>query len=95
MRTLKKLFGNVTNFDSNKGRRLHAKLSFIRERGKQHFLDKKPITDLIEFPEAYWECYKSISRARERKIEDAKILGVEIVNECKPRLTRSRNRNRG
>ena len=97
MRTLKRLFGNVTNFDSNKGRRLNAKLSFIRERGKQHFLDRKPITELIEFPEAYWEKYKTISRAREKKIKEAKTRGdtVEMAKDCKPHLTRLRNRNRG
>ena len=61
MRTFKKLFGSIASSDTSKGRKFNTKLSFLRERGKQHLLAGKPIAKLIAFPESYWEAYKQIS----------------------------------
>lgn len=67
MRTLKKLFGAVTNSNSIRGKRFNAKLSFVRVKGLQHFKDGKSIKDLIDFPNSYWEALKYLTKARENK----------------------------
>lgn len=68
MRTFKKLFGSIANSDTSKGRKFNTKLSFLRERGKQHLLAGKPITKLIAFPDSYWEAHKQIVESKAEKV---------------------------
>ena len=67
MRTLKKLFGNISNSNSLRAKRMNAKLSFVRVKGLQYFKDGKSITDLIEFPDSYWAAYDNLIKAKEKQ----------------------------
>ena len=67
MRTLKKVFGNMTHSNSASGKRVNAKLSFIRVKALKHFQDGKSVKDLIEFPKSYWDAHKILLNAQENK----------------------------
>ena len=67
MRTLKKCFGNVINSQTIRGKRVNSKLSFIRVKGLKHFKQGKSIKDLILFPDSYWEAYKTLVDAQNKK----------------------------
>ena len=64
MRVFKKLFGSVVSSDTSKGRKLNTKLTFLREKGRQHFTNGKPIKELIAFPESYWQAYRDLLEAK-------------------------------
>ena len=65
--TFRKLFGTSSSADSSKGRKYAAKLSFLREKGKQYFREGKRITDLIDFPQSYWETLEALKSAKDDK----------------------------
>ena len=67
MRTLKKVFGSMIHSNSSRGKRVNAKLTFIRVKALQHFQDGKSVKDLIEFPKSYWDAYKILLKAQENK----------------------------
>ena len=67
MRTLKKLFGNFSNPNSLRAKRVNAKLSFVRVKGLEHFKDGKSIIDLIDFPDSYWAAYDYLIKAKDNK----------------------------
>ena len=67
MRTLKKLFGNISKSNSLRAKRMNAKLSFVRVKGLQYFKDGKSITDLIEFPDSYWAAHDNLIKAKDNK----------------------------
>ena len=64
MRTFRKLFGSVVGANSSKGRKFNAKLSFLREKGKNHFASGKKVTELISLPDSYWEGYKETMESK-------------------------------
>ena len=66
IRTLKKLFGNISNSNSLRAKRMNAKLSFVRVKGLQHFKDGKSISDLIEFPDSYWAAHDNLIKAKKQ-----------------------------
>ena len=66
MRTLKKVFGN-SEPNSNRAKRINNKLTFIREKGLEHFKADKNIKDLIEFPDSYWQALKAIKDGQRTK----------------------------
>ena len=67
MRTLKKVFGNMAHSNSTSGKRVNAKLSFIRVKALKHFQDGKSVKDLIEFPKSYWDAHKILLNSQESK----------------------------
>ena len=77
MRTFKKLFGNIANSDTSKGRKFNTKLSFLRERGKQHLFAGKPITKLIAFPDSYWEAHKQILEGKVKSSEKGEGISTD------------------
>ena len=70
VQTFRRLFG--TSFkegsDTVKGRKHATKLTFLREKGKKYFRDGKLITDLIDFPQSYWEALEALKVARAEKL---------------------------
>ena len=95
MRTLKKLFGSISNSNSLRAKRVNAKLSFVRVKGLQHFKDGKSITDLIEFPDSYWAAYDCLIKAKDNKKQnqitsDQPKQRLETISESK-KVENSRN----
>ena len=68
--TFRRLFGtsSVSKPDSLKGRKYATKLTFLREKGKQYFREGKLITDLIDFPQSYWEALEALKVAKADKL---------------------------
>ena len=67
VQTFKRLFGNGAASDSSKGKKHGTKLTFLREKGKRYFNEGKKITDLIDFPQAYWDALEALEKAKEEK----------------------------
>ena len=84
MRTFKKLFGSVAGANTSKGRKFNTKLTFLRERGKRHFAAGKKVTDLIAFPDSYWEAFKEITEAKYTPKEPNKGFSEKVAK--RPRL---------
>ena len=70
VQTFRRLFGTTVKEDaaSAKGRKHATKLTFLREKGKQYFREGKLITDLIDFPQSYWEALEALKVARAEKL---------------------------
>ena len=80
--TFRKLFGTTLSAESAKGRKYAMKLTFLREKGKQYFREGKLITDLIDFPQSYWEALESLKNAQaEKKSSSSKRSKVDINKE--------------
>ena len=67
VQTFKRLFGNGAASDSSKGKKHATKLTFLREKGKRYFNEGKKVTDLIDFPQAYWDALEALEKAKEGK----------------------------
>lgn len=78
MRTLKKVLGNPSSPNTNKSRRINAKLSFVRVKGLKHFQEGKSVKDLVDFPDSYWTAYKTIMDAKQKKTDVTS--SVELKN---------------
>ena len=69
VQTFRRLFG--TNLDKHsdtaKWRKHATKITFLREKGKRYFREGKLITDLIDFPQSYWEALEALKVARAEK----------------------------
>ena len=65
--TFRRLFGTSSSADSSKGRKYATKLTFLREKGKQYFREGKSITELIDFPQSYWEALEALRNAKAEK----------------------------
>ena len=70
VQTFRRLFGTSSKegSDTVKGRKHATKLTFLREKGKKYFRDGKLITDLIDFPQSYWEALEALKVARAEKL---------------------------
>ena len=94
MRTLKKLFGNISNSNSLRAKRVNAKLSFVRVKGLEHFKDGKSITDLIEFPDSYWAAHNNLIKAKDNKnriSSDQPKQRLETIQEESEKVEKSGN----
>lgn len=94
MRTLKKLFGNISNSNSLRAKRVNAKLSFVRVKGLQHFKDGKSVTDLIEFPDSYWAAHNNLIKAKDNKnriSSDQPKQRLETIQEESEKVEKSGN----
>ena len=94
MRTLKKLFGSLSNSNSLRAKRLNAKLSFVRVKGLQHFKDGKSVTDLIEFPDSYWAAHNNLIKAKDNKkriSSDQPKQRLETIQEESEQVEKSGN----
>ena len=83
--TFRRLFGTNSfkeSSESSKGRKYATKLTFLREKGKQYFRDGKLITDLIDFPQSYWEALEALKSAQaEKKNASSKRSKLDISKE--------------
>ena len=94
MRTLKKLFGNISNSNSLRAKRVNAKLSFVRVKGLEHFKDGKSITDLIAFPDSYWAAHNNLIKAKDNKnriSSDQPKQRLETIQEESEKVEKSGN----
>ena len=70
VQTFRRLFGNGFKeySDTAKWRKHATKLTFLREKGKRYFREGKLITDLIDFPQSYWEALEALKAAKAEKL---------------------------